>query len=131
MSPASPLRSPLYIRFYSGLLDLTLRYPWAGVLLAASAWGLLDLFDRTSPGGGLGRGIRSPADLHLISIVLPRGSDLERVDELARFFEERWGGARGGALQTQRHGHPGHHQRVDFPEALEFTPIPPAIKEQM
>ena len=83
--------APFYIRFYSGLLSQTLRYPWSTVVVATLCFiGTGVLFDKNVPRGRLfggGTGItRSFID---IRITMPRGSDLARMDELTNFFEER------------------------------------------
>jgi HAE1 family hydrophobic/amphiphilic exporter-1 len=66
-----------------------------------------------------------------IIIRLPRGEELERTDELARYFEAK-------LLETpeverfETRVYPQYgFMRVTFPEAVEETQIPVAIKEQM
>jgi hydrophobic/amphiphilic exporter-1 (mainly G- bacteria), HAE1 family len=126
-------RPPLYIRFYAGLLGVTLRWPWATVAVAALCfWGTWNLFDTyVSRGVVWGGGWGPQRSSVIINIDMPRGSDLERVDELTRFFEERLGRMpEVERFNTQVLG-TRSTTRVDFPEALEFTPIPLVIEEQL
>ena len=66
-----------------------------------------------------------------IRITLPRGSDLERTDELALFFEERLAALPEVERFTTQVTGTYANIRVTFPEELENTSVPPAIKEQM
>ncbi|MFW6199034.1 MAG: efflux RND transporter permease subunit [Gemmatimonadota bacterium] len=125
--------APLYIRFYSGLLGYTLRFPWttvavAVVCLAASAY----VFDRyVSQGriwGGSGMPERSWID---IRVTMPRGSDLERVDELTRHFEERLAAMPEVERFTSRVQGTASYIRVDFAAELEFTAVPLVIEERI
>jgi hydrophobic/amphiphilic exporter-1 (mainly G- bacteria), HAE1 family len=132
-SPPPGLRLPLYTRFYSGLLAYSLRFPWATVAVAAiclaASWAV---FDKNVPRGRLfggGGGIaRSWVD---VQVSMPRGSDLARMDELIRFFEDRLAlmpeVERFESRVTAMRG----TIRVDFPEELEFTAIPLAIEERL
>ena len=66
-----------------------------------------------------------------MNINLPRGSDMARADALARFFEERI----AAMPEVDRYETTVWGQRarihLTFPEALELTAVPVAIKEQM
>jgi hydrophobic/amphiphilic exporter-1 (mainly G- bacteria), HAE1 family len=124
---------PLYIRFYSGLVELTLRWPWATVAVAVLCFaGSFHLFDnyvnRQALWGGGAFGQRSYIS---IMIDLPRGSDLERVDELTRYFEERIG--RMPEVDRFEAMVQGTQSMVNvyFPEELEFTAVPLVIEEQI
>ncbi len=66
-----------------------------------------------------------------IRITLPRGSDLERTDELALFFEERLAALPEVEQFTTQVTGTYANIRVSFPDELENTAVPPAIKEQM
>lgn len=125
-------RPPVYVRFYRSLIKLTLRFPWVAVLLAVSCLGgSYYLFDRYVTrgmvwGGGWGQ------DTYIqIRITLPRGSDLERTDELVRYFEERLSALPEVERFTSNISGTYGFIRVEFPDELENTSIPPAIKEQM
>lgn len=126
-------RSPIYIRFYSGLLGYTLRFPWATVLVAAICFGATYyLFDKNVPRGQLwGGGWGTQRSFVLIQINMPRGSDLERVDELTRFFEERLAQMPEVERFTTNVQGTSSRTQVDFPEELEFTAVPLVIEERM
>ncbi len=124
--------SPLYLRVYRGLIGLTLHHPWAAVVVPALCLGgSYLLFDKYVTrgvvwGGGWGQ------DTYInISIRLPRGSDLERTDELALFFEERLAALPEVERFTSQVSGTWASIQVTFPEELENTQVPPAIKEQM
>ena len=129
---AAPRREPFYQRFYRGLVSRTLNWPWVTVavplvLLGGSYY----LFDNYVTRGRIWFGGGSASTYIDISIRLPRGSDIERTDELTKFFEERllqmpevksfetevW------ATRSQT--------RVSFPRRLEHTDVPVRIKEQL
>jgi HAE1 family hydrophobic/amphiphilic exporter-1 len=125
-------RPPFYVRFYRGLIGITLRYPWGAVVLAVACLGLsYYLFDKYVTrgmvwGGGWGQ------DTYVsIRITLPRGSDLERTDELVRFFEEKLSALPEVEKFTSNVEGTYGFILVEFPEELETTTVPPAIKEQM
>ena len=77
-------------------------------------------------GGGWGQ--QTYIDIY---ITLPRGSDLERTDELALSFEESLTRLPEVERFVTRVQGTWSHIRVTFPEELERTAVPPAIKEQM
>jgi HAE1 family hydrophobic/amphiphilic exporter-1 len=124
--------APLYIRFYEGLLGLSLRGPWLAVLLAAGALaGSWYLFDNYVTRGVRWGGAWGSDTYISIQISFPRGSGLERADELTRFFEERLSQMpEVDRFVTQVSSNWGFI-RVTFPEALEHTQVPVAIKEQL
>jgi len=125
-------RQPFYVRVYSALIGGTLRYPWAAVLVAVVCLGgSYYLFNKYVTRGmvwGGGWGQQTYVD---IRITLPRGSDLERTDELALFFEERLKALPEVERFTTQVTGTYANLRVSFPEELENTAVPPAIKEQM
>lgn len=127
-----PRREPFYQRFYRGLVTRTLTWPWVTVaipiLLFAGSW---YLFDRNVVRGRVWFGGGSQSTYISINISLPRGSDIERTNELTKFFEER-------LLQmpeikdfTTNVGATSSSTRVTFPEHLEYTDVPVRIKEQL
>jgi HAE1 family hydrophobic/amphiphilic exporter-1 len=129
--PAPPT-PPLYTRFYAALVGWTLRHPWVTVSVAAamfggSAW----LFDKYVTRGVVWGG-RGGTDTYIdISIRLPRGSNLDRTDELVRFFEEKIAPIPEVERFTSRvQGQFGSIQ-ITFPDSLETTFVPVAIKEEM
>jgi hydrophobic/amphiphilic exporter-1 (mainly G- bacteria), HAE1 family len=129
-------RPPLYVQFYAGLLDGTLRFPWLTVLVAAVCFGASwKVFDDNVSRGTVFGGWSQPRSHILINISLPRGSDLERVDDLTRFFEERL--ARMPEVEEFTanvvEGSRGSTSRmvVTFPEELEYTAVPLVIEERL
>ena len=127
-----PRQEPFYQRFYRGLVTRTLTWPWVTVfipiLLFAGSW---YLFDTNVVRGRIWFGGGSQSSYISISITLPRGSDIERTNELTKFFEER-------LLQmpeikdfTTNVGPTSSSTRVNFPEHLEYTDVPVRIKEQL
>ncbi len=127
-----PRETPLYTRIYSTIIGFTLRRAWLAVTVAVLAFGgSWYLFENHVTrgvlwGGGMGR------DTYVfINIELPRGSDLERTDNLVRSFEERLAAIpevdRFSSNVTGTYG----RITVTFPDSLENTGIPMAIKEQM
>ena len=135
-SSGGPSSPPAYAKAYRGLLSYSLRWPWLAVFVAVSCLGGSYYLFREHVQTGVYWGGGGGQDTYIrINISLPRGSDLERLDELARFFEDRLAalpeveqfttnvsGSVLGASATLM---------VTFPDSLEFTSVPPAIKEQM
>jgi len=137
LAPMAEGRQPPYIRFYAGLLGYTLRFPWVTVTVAvlcfAATW---KLFDEKVPRGrvfGGGSGVtRSWVD---IRITMPRGSDLSRIDDLTRFFEDRLATmpevSRFETTVNAGTTNSSSYIRVSFPEELELTAVPLVIEEQI
>ncbi|MGE0158409.1 MAG: efflux RND transporter permease subunit [Gemmatimonadales bacterium] len=124
---------PLYIRFYSDLVGFNLRHPWVALFVTALCFGgSYYVFDRYVTtwarwGGGWGPQ-RSYID---IQIRLPRGSNLERTDQLVQYFEERLA-AMPEPEQFTADVQPTYGRIiVTFPDSLENTAVPAALKEQM
>jgi len=123
---------PLYVRFYSYLLGGTLRFPIITIIMAAVVLaGSWRLFDKYVTRGVLWRSWWGEQTYIDVIIRLPRGAELERTDELARFFETK-------LRQTPEvekfvtNAYPQYARiTATFPDSLENTWIPVAIKEQM
>ncbi|WP_420447925.1 efflux RND transporter permease subunit [Candidatus Palauibacter sp.] len=123
---------PLYITGYRSLLGFALRHP---VLIAvvclgslAGSWYLFDEHVNTgrywSGFGGGGSGIT-------ITISFPRGAGLERADELTRSFEAKLATI-DEVERFEAQVRPNYaYMRAEFPEEIEHTSIPVAIKDQM
>lgn len=129
---SAPARAPFYERFYRGLVTRTLRWPWLTVVMGLSAlggsWYLFDEYVTrgTIFGGGWGQ------ETYIsINIRLPRGSDLERTDQLTRYFEERLREMPEVEQFEANINEEGSRMRVTFPEELEHTMVPVAIKDQL
>ena len=131
-SLADRSRPPPYQRLYLGLVAGTLRRPWIAVavpalLLVGSGY----LFNEHVPRGrlwGWGGGDRTYIDLY---VRLPRGSDIERTDEFARFFEDRLSAMPEVREFVTNVSETSSHTRISFPEALEHTSVPVAIKDRL
>ncbi len=125
-------RPPLYTRVYSAIVGFTLHRPWLAVTVATLAFGgSWYLFENHVTRGVLWGGGMGSDTYVFINIELPRGSDLERTDNLVRSFEERLAAIpeveRFSSTVTGTYG----RITVTFPDSLENTGIPMAIKEQM
>ena len=131
-SAAVPSRH-LLERLYSLLVRHSLRHPWvtvfAAVVMLAGSYYLFDRYvTRNVLWGRFGFGEDTYID---INIRQPRGEELERTDELARFFEEKLRRMPEVETFTTQVGPQAARIRVEFPENLKYTNIPVAIKEQM
>lgn len=126
-------RRPLYLTFYAGLLEGALRFPWMTIGVAVvSVWGSWLLFDANVTQGTLwGGGWGAQRSFIHVSIQMPRGADLERMDDLARYFESRI----ARMPEVERFVTTVQENRatltVTFPEALEFTAVPLVIEDAL
>jgi HAE1 family hydrophobic/amphiphilic exporter-1 len=128
----SGFHPPFYVRIYRWLVGTTLRFPWGAVILAVACLGSsYYLFDRYVTRGVLWGGGWGQDTYISIRVTLPRGSDLERTDELVRFFEEKLSALSEVEKFTSTVRGTYGFIMVEFPEELETTAVPPAIKEQM
>ena len=123
---------PWYVRIYAGLIGLTLRHPVITVVLAlAMLGGSYHLFDKYVQRGVLWGNWWGQDNYIDIRIQMPRGEEIERVDNLTRFFEERLERipeVEGFVTRV----YPAYSQtRVEFPDSLELTNIPVTIKDQL
>ncbi|MDH4045854.1 MAG: efflux RND transporter permease subunit, partial [Gemmatimonadota bacterium] len=135
-TPGAPARRPagppFYVRLYAVLLRGTLRWPLITAIIAlAVLGGSYRVFDKYVTRGVLWRAWWGEQTYISILIRLPRGEELDRTDELARFFEEKL----KHTPEVERYVTSVQPQyaflRVTFPDSLETTQIPPAIKEQL
>lgn len=126
------LRRSFIVRTYGGLIAGSLRMPWVTVGIALLALGgSWYVFDKYVSRGMIWGAWGDNRDRISINIVQPRGEEIARTDEMARFFEERLRfipeiESFTTNVQAQR----GDIQ-VYFPDSLQYTAIPVAIKEQM
>jgi HAE1 family hydrophobic/amphiphilic exporter-1 len=125
-------RRPLYVRLYAALLGVTLRFPWVTAVLAlavlAGSW---HLFDKYVTRGVLWRSWWGQQTYIDVIINLPRGAELERTDELARYFEAKLRQTPEVEQFVSRVQPQYARITATFPDSLENTWIPVAIKEQM
>jgi hydrophobic/amphiphilic exporter-1 (mainly G- bacteria), HAE1 family len=125
-------RPPWYTRAYASMVGFTLRRPWVAVLipivlLAGSGY----LFQKYVTRGTVWRPWWDEESYIRISIEQPRGEELENTDALARQFERRLNAMPEVARFTTRVYPQAAEIRVDFPDSLQQTAVPVAIKEQM
>ena len=125
-------RAPFYQRFYEGLVRRTLRWPWLVVAIGlASLGGSTYLFKNYVTKGRIWGGGWSQRTYIDISIRLPRGSDIERTDQLTRYFEERLRQMPEVEKFVSQVGRESSRTTVTFPVELEHTDVPVRIKEQL
>jgi HAE1 family hydrophobic/amphiphilic exporter-1 len=123
---------PLYIRFYEGILGFTLRFPVITVILAGAALGAsYHYFDKYVTRGVLWRSWWGEQTYIDIIIRLPRGEELDRTDELARFFEAKLLETPEVERFVTRVRSQYSRITVTFPDSIENSWEPVAIKEQM
>lgn len=129
---ASAARDPFYLRFYRSLVGYTLHAPWVVVAICVALLGgsgyLFDQYVNKGRIWGGGWGQQTYID---ISIRLPRGSDIERTDQLTRYFEERLREMPEVERFVTQVYPEWSRTRVTFPEELELTDVPVRIKEQL
>jgi HAE1 family hydrophobic/amphiphilic exporter-1 len=126
------LRRMWIIRLYAGLIRVSLVRPWVtvslSVLALAGSWFLFDKYvSRNVRWGAWG----DNKDSIQIQIVQQRGEELEKTDELARFFEARLREMPEIDRFTSVINPQNASIRVTFPDSLQYSAIPPAIKEQL
>lgn len=125
-------RPPLYARIYGWLIRFSLRRPWItvslGVIALAGSW---YLFDKYVSRGAIWGAWGNQRDSISIQIIQARGEELSRTDELARFFEDRLRQMPEIEKFTSNITPDRAFITVTFPDSLQYSAIPPAIKEQM
>jgi len=120
-----------YVRFYRGLLSFALDHPVLIILLTSGALiGSYRLFDEHVVRGAIWGRWGQETYIQII-INMPRGAELDRTNELAREFEARLAGIPEIERYTTSVLPERAYMRVTFPDSLENTYIPVAIKEQM
>ncbi len=126
------VQPPLYVRAYAAMLRVTTRWPWATVAVAAVIFAAsYRLFDQYV-NRGIVWGRWGTQDTYIaIQIRLPRGAELERTDELVRFFEEKLKQLPEVDRFVTRVQPQWGFVRVTFPDSLETTQAPVATKEQL
>jgi len=132
---------PIYVRFYAAILAFTLRLtkrrhwpvlPLATVGMAVIAFGMSYYVFNKYVNRGIVWGRWGGSDTYIrIYIELPRGAELERVDELTRFFEDKLKTMPEIERFTSFVQPEYASMRVTFPDSLEQTMVPVAVKEQM
>jgi hydrophobic/amphiphilic exporter-1 (mainly G- bacteria), HAE1 family len=120
------------VRMYGGLVRGSLRFPWVAIALVVVAlggsWYLFDSYVTRGRVWSMGGSAQS---VITISIRLPRGEELARTDDLARYFEDRLRLMPEVARFTTQVNAQSGMIRVTFPPELEYTAVPLAVKEQL
>ncbi len=125
-------RLPLYVRFYAAILRGTLRFPWTTVVICSLlVGGSYYLFDKYVQRGVLWRGFGGQSTYLAVDIIQPRGEELNRTDELARYFESHIATLahvdRFTTLVTPQRA----SIRIEFADSVENSGIPEAVKEEL
>lgn len=129
---ASGRRAPLYQRFYGAVVGFTLHHPWVAIFVTLAVFGFSSYtFDKYVTRGVRWGGGGGQRTFISIQISLPRGSNLERTNQLVEFFEGKLQQVPEVEQFTASVQQTNAYMEVTFPDSLEFTAIPPAIKEQM
>ncbi|HUG42180.1 MAG TPA: efflux RND transporter permease subunit [Longimicrobiales bacterium] len=129
---AAVVLPPWYIRLYAGLVGFTLRHPVVTVVLAlAMLGGSYNLFDKYVTRGVLWGNWWGQDNYIDIQVRMPRGEEIERVDNLTRYFEEKLKQIPEVERFVTRVYPSYSRTRVEFPDSIELTNIPVNIKEQM
>jgi HAE1 family hydrophobic/amphiphilic exporter-1 len=130
-SEAAPSR-PLYARFYADVVGFTVRHPFFAVLVTWLVFGgSYYLFDKYVTTWTIFGGRYSGETYISVNISLPRGSNLERTDQLMAFFEEKVAAMPEVEKFTSVVYENRGMMQITFPDSLENTQVPVAIKEQM
>ncbi|MDX1394607.1 MAG: efflux RND transporter permease subunit [Gemmatimonadota bacterium] len=131
-SAGASVREPFYIRGYRALLSSAIRHPFLVLFVCVgSLGGSFHLFDQYVSRGGYWGGFGGDDTYIRIFIEFPRGAGLDRTDELAQSFE-----ARLSTMPEIRRFETivqANYALIEayFPEELELTNVPVAIKDQM
>ncbi|HYH82447.1 MAG TPA: efflux RND transporter permease subunit, partial [Longimicrobium sp.] len=123
---------PWYVRGYAAMLGFTLRRPWVAILVPLLMLGGSGfLFGKYVTRGTLWRPWWAEDSYIRISFQQPRGEELGNTDALVRQFEGKLAAMPEVSRFTTRVYPQAADVRVDFPDSLQETAIPVAIKEQM
>jgi len=127
-----PKQPPLYARFYESLISLILKIPFTAVLVTVVAFaGSYVLFDRFVSRGAIWGGTWGQESYIAIQYQLPRGADLERMDQLVGYFEDRLRLMPEVERFTTNVSPQFATTRVEFADSLQDSWIPSAIKDQL
>jgi HAE1 family hydrophobic/amphiphilic exporter-1 len=132
--PASAPTAPrLHARGYRRLLHGTLRFPRTTVLVALLlVGGSYYLFDKFVARGLVwGRWGGEGRSTVVVNIQQPRGEELERTDEIVRYFEEQVLGRDYVDRVTSRVYPQTATVTITFPAEIERTDVPVAVKEEL
>jgi HAE1 family hydrophobic/amphiphilic exporter-1 len=128
----APERPPFYVRLYAGMVEGSLRRPWTVVLLSLLMLGGSGyLFEKYVDRGTVWRPWWERESYVDVRIGLPRGEELARTDELTRYFEAKLRDIPEIARFTAQVRPQAAHIRLRFPDSLQATGVPLAIKERL
>jgi HAE1 family hydrophobic/amphiphilic exporter-1 len=123
---------PKYIKGYRAALGWGLRHPIVvGLVCIGCLGGSWYLFDKNVTRGVPWASFWGQQTYILITIQFPRGAGIDRTDELARAFEAKLATLPEPEQYVSYVMDQFAQIRVTFPDELEDSPVPPAIKEQM
>jgi HAE1 family hydrophobic/amphiphilic exporter-1 len=131
---ASKLKPQFFlVRAYGGLVGLSLKAPWVIVFIALGMLGgSYYLFNKYVTRNVLWGSFGYGQDTYVeVRIIQPRGESLARTDELTRYFEDKLKRMPEVAKFVTRVSAQNSSIRATFPEELELTAVPVAVKEQM
>lgn len=118
--------------WYRAIITRTIRHPWLTVTAAVVLFaGSYALFHYKVNRGVLWRPWYAQETYLLIGINQPRGEELENTDLIVRHFEERLRAYPEVERFVSTVSAQNASIRVTFPDAIENTDIPPAIKEEL
>ncbi len=125
-------RTPLYQRFYRGLVTGTLRWPWLTLSIPIAALCVSGYLFNKHVDRGYRWGGGGGSDTYInISVILPDGTDIERTDEFTQFFEDRLRSMPEVRRFETEVNETSSRIHVTFPESIENTQIPVGIKDQL
>ncbi len=125
-------KRPIYVRGYAGLLGVTLRFPWSSVLVVAMMLGgSFYLFNKYVSKQMKWGSWASQRSVVSVSVRMPQGEELERTDEIARFFDYRLRRMAGVESFTTNVTPRQASIVVTFPDSLEYTVVPQAVYDEI
>jgi multidrug efflux pump subunit AcrB len=131
-APTVAVRPAWYIQMYATLVGVTLRRPVLTVLAALLLLGFAyRQFDQHVTRGVLWGNWWGQQNYIDLQVRMQRGEDIARVDALTRYFEDRLRAMPEVDRFVTRVNPTFSRTTVTFPESLEMTGIPEAIKEQL
>ena len=130
--PEPERRRPFYVRAYAGLLGVTLRFPWSSAFLVALMLGgsfyLFNKYVSRQMKWGSWASQRSTVS---VNVRMPQGEELERTDEIARFFDYRLRRMEGVESFTTNVSARSANIVVSFPDSLEYTAVPQMVYDEI
>lgn len=126
----SPEKPPFFETLYQRVIRWTLHHKILTLLLAALVFaGSLLVFNKYVTKGRIFSWGR---ETYLrIAIWMPRGSEIERTDAIAKFFEEKLLGNKNLKAVYTHVSEEYAYITITFPEELETTSVPLILKEQL